>query len=129
MTAKEHIHRHISLVFLGLLVVSFVLWYIVKLSHAYTALLPFTVNIDGSKARVECLVEGQGTNLLGYRVYSNRGVKVPLSELRFRRVRDRQGWLRIDSVSLVSALSTRLSDVRVLEVDRSPEIEDPRLKP
>ena len=62
------LRRYISPVFLALLVASFILWYIAKLNYTYTTEQPFTVNVDGERFKVSCVVEGVGTNLFGYRV-------------------------------------------------------------
>ncbi len=60
-------HRYVSPVFLALLVASFILWYIAKLSYIYTTEQVVRVSVDGSRFDVTCVVEGVGTNLFGYR--------------------------------------------------------------
>ena len=57
------LRRYVSPVFLALLVASFILWYIAKLNYTYTTEQPFTVNVDGERFKVSCVVEGVGTNL------------------------------------------------------------------
>ena len=47
----------------------------------YTTEQPFTVNVDGERFKVSCVVEGVGTNLFGYRVYMSKRLRIPLSEL------------------------------------------------
>ena len=41
-------HRYVSPVFLALLVASFILWYIAKLSYTYTAEQTVKVSVDGA---------------------------------------------------------------------------------
>ena len=74
--------RYVSPVFLALLVASFILWYIAKLSYTYTTEQTVRVSVDGVPFDVTCVVEGVGTNLFGYRVYMNKRLRIPLSELR-----------------------------------------------
>lgn len=127
----SRIHRCISPVFLALLVASFILWYIAKLSYVYTTELPFEINVDGEKFRVSCVVEGVGTNLFGYRVYMSKRLRIPLSELKTYPVpADPQeerapGRLKIDSLSLQNAISVRTSDIKIVSVGSSPEIAKP----
>ena len=115
-------------VFLALLVASFILWYIAKLNYTYTTEQPFTVNVDGERFKVSCVVEGVGTNLFGYRVYMSKRLRIPLSELKFRSVKAEDGekFLKIDSLSLHNAISVRLSDIKVISVGSVPEIPYPR---
>ena len=56
-------HRYVSPVFLALLVASFILWYIAKLSYTYTTEQTVKVSVDGQPFEVTCVVEGVGTNL------------------------------------------------------------------
>ena len=88
----------------------------------------FTVNVDGERFKVSCVVEGVGTNLFGYRVYMSKRLRIPLSELKFRSVKAEDGekFLKIDSLSLHNAISVRLSDIKVISVGSVPEIPDPR---
>ncbi|MFR6635198.1 MAG: hypothetical protein ACLUQ6_11135 [Alistipes onderdonkii] len=56
-------HRYVSPVFLALLMASFILWYIAKLSYIYTTEQKVRVDVDGQVFDVTCTVEGVGTNL------------------------------------------------------------------
>ena len=124
----KYLRRYISPVFLALLVASFILWYIAKLNYTYTTELPFQVSVDGERFKVSCVVEGMGTNLFGYRVYMNKRLRVPLTELKYSVVHteDGQDFVMIDSLSLHNAISVRLSDIKVISVGSVPEIPDPR---
>lgn len=127
----EHIldkmRRYISPVFLSLLVASFILWYIAKLGYTYTTEQVMQINVDGREFEVTCVVEGVGTNLFGYRVYMNKTLKVPLTELKFVEQVNEQGqtMLEIDRMSLQSAISVRMSDIKVISIGEVPQIEQP----
>ena len=97
-------HRYVSPVFLALLVASFILWYIAKLSYTYTTEQVVRVSVDGEPFEVTCVVEGVGTNLFGYRVYMNKTLRIPLSELKYKRSREEghEGKVVIDPQSLQS---------------------------
>ena len=98
-------HRYVSPVFLALLVASFILWYIAKLSYTYTAEQTVKVSVDGQPFEVTCVVEGVGTNLFGYRVYMNKTLRIPQS--------------------LQNALAPRFSDIKIISVGDIPEIDVP----
>ena len=109
-------HRYVSPVFLALLVASFILWYIVR------------VSVDGQPFEVTCVVEGVGTNLFGYRVYMNKTLRIPLAELKTKRSYEEghEGKLIIDPQSLQNALAPRFSDIKIISIGDIPEIDVPR---
>ncbi len=119
------LRRYVSPVFLALLVASFILWYIAKLSYVYTTEQSVRVNVDGTVFPVTCVVEGVGTNLFGYRVYANKTLRIPLSELKYTVSNEegREGNLLLDPQSLQSAISVRFSDIKVVSIGVVPEIE------
>lgn len=121
------LHRYVSPVFLAMLVASFILWYIAKLSYTYTTEHTVSVNVDGQKFEVECVVEGVGTNLFGYRAYMSKSLRIPLSELKYKKSREQghEGYLVIDPQSLQNAISVRYSDIKVLSIGSVPEIPMP----
>ena len=120
-------HRYVSPVFLALLVASFILWYIAKLSYTYTAEQTVKVSVDGQPFEVTCVVEGVGTNLFGYRVYVNKTLRIPLSDLKTKRSHEEghEGKLIIDPQSLQNAISVHYSDVKVVAVRNIPPIKLP----
>ena len=122
------LRRYVSPVFLALLVASFILWYIAKLSYTYTTDQTVRVDVDGVPFEVTCVVEGVGTNLFGYRVYMNKTLHIPLSDLRYTRSQEEghEGKLVLDPQSLQSAISLKFSDIKVVSIRSVPEIEDPR---
>jgi len=121
------LHRYVSPVFLVMLVASFILWYIAKLSYTYTTEYTVSINTDGEKYKVSCIFEGIGTNLVGYHTNLGKSVRIPLSELKYRRSREEghEGMLIIDPSSLQQAIAVRFSDVKVTSIGAIPEIPVP----
>lgn len=124
------LRRYISPVFLALLVASFILWYITKLSYTYTTEQTVHLNVDGRQFEVACVVEGMGTNLFGYRVYMGKILRIPLSELKYKRSREEghEDKLVLDPQSLQSAISLRISDIKIISIGAVPEIEKPEIR-
>lgn len=127
---RRWIRGYISPVFLVLFCASFILWYIIKLGNVYTTNYDLRLNIDGESLRVPCVVEGVGTNLLGYNVYQHKELKFALSDLKYaveQQVDEQTGevlgrYCIIDSQSLQNAITLRFSDIKVLSVGDIPLI-------
>lgn len=124
------LRRYVSPVFLALLVASFILWYLAKLSYTYTTEQTIRLSIDGQPVEISCVVEGLGTNLFGYRVYMNKTLRIPLAELKTTPSEEEghEGKLVIDPQSLLHAISVRFSDIKVLSINSIPEIDEPEGK-
>ncbi|MBQ1938820.1 MAG: hypothetical protein II362_01240 [Alistipes sp.] len=122
------IRRSVSPVFIVMLVASFILWYIAKLSYTYTTEQTFRINIDGEKFEVTCVVEGIGTNLFGYRVYHDKSLRIPLSELRSACSYNEEnyGKVIIEPQSLQNAISVRCTDIKIISIGDVPEINQPK---
>ena len=103
-------HRYVSPVFLALLMASFILWYIAKLSYIYTTEQKVRVDVDGQVFDVTCTVEGVGTNLFGYQGSREEG---------------HEGRIIIDPQSLQNAISVKFSDIKITSIDAVPEIDFP----
>lgn len=123
-TILKWLHRYVSLVFLVMLVASFILWYIAKLGYTYTTEYTVSINTDGEKYKVACIFEGIGTNLVSYHTSLGKSVKIPLSELKYKKSREEghEGMLIIDPQSLQQAIAVRFSDVKVASIGVIPEI-------
>ncbi len=122
------LRHYVSPVFMLLLVASFVFWYIAKLNYTYTTEQVMRVNIGGERIPVTCVVEGVGTNLFGYRVYMDRTLRIPLSELHVTPSYEEEsyGRLVIDPASLQQAISVRCSDIKIISISGVlPTIEKP----
>lgn len=120
----NRLRGYVSPVFLALLVASFILWYLAKLSYTYTTEQTIRVSIDGFPIEVACVVEGLGTNLFGYRVYTSKVLRIPLAELKSERFPDEEGTYRVavDPQSLQHAISVRISDIKVVSIGAVPEL-------
>ena len=121
---------YVSPTFVMLLCASFILWYILKLQYTYTTDYSVVVNINGDRLRVPCVVEGKGTNLFGYRVYMHREINIPLSDLKYvhtQMLDEESGEVRddvllLDAQSLHSAISVRVSDIKIISVGDVPPL-------
>jgi hypothetical protein len=120
----------VSTAFVILFCASFILWYILKLQYTYTTDYSVLVNIEGEQLRVPCVIEGKGTNLLGYRVNKHKEIRIPLSDLKYTFTSDPEesgdGALTnmyiIDPQSMQSAISVRFSDIKVISVGHVPPL-------
>ena len=123
----EWTHRYVSPVFLALLVASFILWYTAKLNYTYTTEQVVRLDVDGQRFEVTCVVEGVGTNLFAYRVYMNKVLRIPLTELKFKRSREEghEGKVVIDPQSLQNAITVQFSDIKIVSIGAVPEIDYP----
>ena len=88
----------------------------------------FRINIDGEKFEATCVVEGIGTNLFGYRVYHDKSLRIPLSELRSACSYDEEnyGKVIIEPQSLQNAISVRCTDIKIISIGDVPEITQPK---
>ncbi len=80
----KRLRKFISVPFLVMLLLSFTLWYAIKLGYTYQAEIPVLVNVDGHVFEVNCMVEGQGTRLFTKR--HSKGKPLELSWSDFGRI-------------------------------------------
>ena len=120
------IRRSVSPVFVVLLVASFILWYIAKLSYTYTTEQVMRLNVEGNVFPITCVVEGVGTNLFGYRVYHDKVLRIHLSELRTKTSYDEEtyGMILIDPQSLQNAISVRCTDIKIISIGEVPALKN-----
>lgn len=114
--------KYTSPVFVGLLLLSFVLWYLTKLSYTYTSKLPFDVRVAGNKFRVECVVEGTGYKLFAHRFLYNNNIAINKNQLQTTPSVINHGSLVINPFSLQNEISLRNDDLRIISVGELPEI-------
>ena len=126
------VRRAISPVYMVLLCASFLLWYILKLQYTYTTNFSVLINVDGERLRVPCVVEGKGTNLLGYKVYASKELKIPLNDLKYTIQTDYDDagellgrWYNFDPQSVQSAISVSFSDIKVISIGDIPSLAVP----
>ena len=134
----QKLRRYISPVFLVLLAVSFTLWYLSKLNYTYTTDFEVSVDIEGHRMVVPCVVEGKGTTLLGYGVYSSNSTKMLRSEIKHSIIEEKvlpegetdsilvSRKIHITPAAMQDALSVRFSDLKFVSVGNIPEIELPK---
>ena len=125
---------YISPMFVVLFIASFTLWYIAKLNYNYTTELDVKLKISGQRFSVPCVVEGKGTNLVGYSLYASRRINIPLSELAYDTVAvirpsavegaaaDTLRCIKINPASLRDAISVRFSDLKIRSVGEVPDM-------
>ncbi len=133
----QKLRRYISPVFLVLLAVSFTLWYISKLNYTYTTDFEVSLDIEGHQMVLPCVVEGKGTTLLGYGVYTSSNAKFLRSEIKHSIIETKvlpEGAtdsvvvarkMHIAPTAMQDALSVRFSDLKFVSVGYIPEIELP----
>lgn len=101
--------------FFVMLALAFLLWFVTKLGYVYTVELPVTINLEGNKFEVSCIVEGNGRHLMKYKSKRKRNIELEMAELKLSSP-DQLGFQSVDQTSLLTALSRRYSDVRVVSV-------------
>jgi hypothetical protein len=126
---KRWLKSYISPAFILLFCASFVFWYILKLGNTYTTEYNILVNVDGQTLRIPSVVEGVGTNLLGYRNYTRKEIKLRLSDLKYRREEmvdeatgEQQICYVLDPQSVHNAISVRFSDIKIVSLGDIPPI-------
>ncbi|MFI3282374.1 MAG: hypothetical protein SNG10_02450 [Rikenellaceae bacterium] len=122
LEVMKNLRKWISPIFLMMLVASFVLWYIAKLSYTYTTELNVDVEIEGQVIDVKCVVQGVGTNLFGYKIKGGRDLKIPISELRYDAI-GADSVVSITPTSLSGAISVRYSDIKIISIDAQTDLE------
>lgn len=132
----QRLRSYVSPVFVVLLFVSFTLWYLSKLSYTYTTDFKIKVKVNGERIVVPCVVEGKGTNLIGYGFYASRRMNIPLDELNYDIVEEpvvnefgvvdtlaKNYKIRISPISMQDAISVRFSDIKIVSVGDFADID------
>lgn len=121
----SHILRQLSWrVFALLLVVSCALWLAGKLSHRYTTEISIPIEFTAdykadvwvrtATQKVRFRVEGDGGNLLLYKMGLGRTISIPISALKMNKYSSRNPYLfTITEESLVRAISVAQTDFRI----------------
>ncbi len=107
--------------FLIALTISFLLWYIAKLNHTYTTNLNVNVEVADQTIKSDCVVEGGGTNLFGYKMSFGHKLNIPIRELRYT-LNETQDSITIDIASISRALSVKYSDIKIVSIDAQTTI-------
>ena len=116
--AKVTARRFSNPVFFGLLGLSFLLWYITKLSYTYTTDITIPVRIDSTQYTVRCNVEGIGYQILMHK-WTPRKNTVILSAVV-------PGSYDISTFALQNIISAKISDLKIKSVEAPVEVEQPK---
>lgn len=122
---KKLIKRHLSAAMIPCLLLSFLLWYIIKLGYTYTANIPVNVTIEGQHVRVNCLVEATGYRLFAHRYVFNDDIELQLAEVDAAPSVINKGNYVINPYALQNIISLRNGDLRIISVGELPEIAPP----
>ena len=119
--AKVTARRFSNPVFFGLLGLSFLLWYITKLSYTYTTDITIPVRIDSTQYTVRCNVEGIGYQILMHKwtprkntvILSADNIAVNPSAV-------------VPGFALQNIISAKISDLKIKTVEAPDEVEQPK---
>ena len=112
----KRLRKFISVPFLVMLLLSFTLWYAIKLGYTYQAEIPVLVNVDGHVFEVNCMLEGQGTRLFTKRhskgkPFGEQTRSLPLDHtIHFKHVAihiDQDGYLRLIGIAQFDGIPQR----------------------
>lgn len=119
---RPYLRKYISPAFLVVLIISFTMWYLTKLSHDYTAEIPVKVEVEGNRFKVVCVAHGSGYRILSHRVFPKSDVSVKFNDLNTVPSTERPGYYVISPASLQQAISLSNNDLTIIAVRDIPEI-------
>lgn len=119
---KTELRKLVSPVFLLLLILSTFMWYLTKLSYTYQSQIPITVEVEGNRFKVECVVEGTGYRLVTHKYFKNNTINLNIRDIQTTPSVINNGSYVINPYSLQNAISVRTSDLRIISVGDLPEI-------
>ena len=112
--AKVTARRFSNPVFFGLLGLSFLLWYITKLSYTYTTDITIPVRIDSTQYTVHKWTPRKNTVILSAdNIAVNPSAVVP-------------GSYDISTFALQNIISAKISDLKIKSVEAPVEVEQPK---
>lgn len=117
----KELHKHRNLlIFVG---IATVLWYFNKLNHRYVSQIPIDIEIvsdfnsdmwiDNTNISILVNCEGDGRQLIMYKMGFGDKISIPSSELTFEPVENMPYHYNIDSHSLAKALAQKFSNIKV----------------
>lgn len=119
---RDWFRKYVSPVFLVMLLLSLMLWYLTKLGHTYTAKVPMTVELSGTKFKIECLAEGTGYRIVAHRFLRGKVISLDFGEVQTTPSVVSEGSYIINPYSLQNAISLRTKELRIISVGDLPEI-------
>lgn len=121
---RAFIRRFSNPIFFMLLLMSFILWYVIKLSYTYTTEINIPVKIDSTYYSVRCGVEGVGYQILVHKIAPRKNlVKLSSDNVSVTPSAITPGAYEISSFSLQNSISTKISDLKIISVQSPVEIE------
>ncbi len=104
------------------LFLAFTFWYIIKLSHTYTASVPVTLRVEGTRLRVDPMVEATGYRLFLYRYITRSRLEASLEQLGAVPSAITEGNWVVDPLTLQNFISVNNSDLRIVAMGEVPEL-------
>ncbi len=119
---KKVVQHALSPAFLIILLGSFLLWYMTKLSYDYNNVeMPLNVRIDGQKYRVTAVVNGRGSVLMAQKLSLKSKINLKMDELTVRKSKDNPDALTITPASLQKAIDAKTSEIKVTQIIDAPD--------
>ncbi len=119
---KRIVQQALSPAFLIILLGSFLLWYMTKLSYEYYDVeMPLNVRIDGQKYRVTAVINGRGSVLMAQKLSLKGKINLKMDELTVRKSKDNPDALTITPASLQRAIDAKASDLKVTQIIDAPD--------
>lgn len=113
-------------VFFALLLLSFVLWYIVKLSYTYTTDINIPVYVDNVRYNVRTNVEGNGYQIVLHNIAPRRDkVELYSEDLDLSPSALYPDMYEIPSFVLQNHISNKVKELRIISVETPVEIHIP----
>ena len=117
------LRKYISPAFVVMLVMSFFLWYMIKLGYTYTAEMPVNINIAGHEVKGTVVVEGVGYRLASYRFSNRKNISLDWGDVEVTPSSTDPQAVVISPFSLQNIISMRNPDIRVVSMGVIPEVE------
>ncbi len=126
---KKLVQQALSPAFLVILLGSFLLWYMTKLSYEYTTEMPLNVRIDGQKYRVTAIVHGRGSVLMAQKLLLKGKLNLKMDDLSVRQSKNDPHALTITPASLQRAINSEIKDLDVTQVIDAPDfVPEPKVE-
>ncbi len=120
----KRVKKIVSAPFFLMVVASFALWYIAKLGYTYTTEIDVKIKVVDQKITTTCVVEGVGTNLIGYKIYSGGAINISMVDAKYSvETLDDIQYIYLDQEMLNKAISVHYSDIKVISVEPVERIE------
>lgn len=110
-------------VFLVLLLLSFVLWYVVKLSYTYTTYINIPVYVDDVRYNVRTNVEGNGYQILLQNIAPRRNsVELSSEDLDLTPSALYPDMYEVPPLVLQNQISSKITELKIISVETSVDI-------